>query len=67
MGDLNHLGHDQNMMNSSASNNIYDNAMNKFPLSPIMNSYDRDDNFKNIDLWKMEMDRKVSIACATDI
>lgn len=58
MGDLNHLGHDQNMMNSSASNNIYDNAMNKFPLSPIMNSYDRDDNFKNIDLWKMEMDRK---------
>lgn len=67
MGDLNHLGHDQNMMNSSASNNIYDNAMNKFPLSPIMNSYDRDDNFKNIDLWKMEMDnRKVSIAYASN-
>lgn len=61
MGDLNHLSHDQNLLNSSTSNNIYENSMNKFPMSPIMNSsFDREDQFKNsMDLWKLEMDRKV--------
>lgn len=63
MSDLNHLGHD-NLMNSSTSTNIYDNSLNKFPLSPILNSsYDnRDDQVRNnLEMWRMEMDRKVSL------
>lgn len=63
MSDLNHLGqHEQNMLNQSTSTNLYDTSLSKFPLSPILNStsYDnRDDQVRN-NLWKMEIDRKVS-------
>lgn len=63
ISDLNHLGHEQNMLNQSTSTNLYDTSLSKFPLSPILNStsYDnRDDQVRNnLDLWKMDMERKV--------
>ena len=66
ISEMNQLNSDQQMMNNSntPSNSLFDAHMQKYPISPMMNSsYNnaRDDSMRgNFELWKMEMDRKVN-------
>lgn len=59
---MNQLNSDQQMLNNSStpSNSLFDTHIQKYPLSPMMNSnYNsiRDDAMrKNFELWKMEME-----------
>ena len=69
ISEMNQLNNsDQQMMNNSntPSNNLFDAHMQKYPISPMMNSSFnnvRDDSMRgNFELWKMEMDRKVRFA-----
>lgn len=61
---MNQLNSDQQILNNSTtpSNSLFDGHMQKYPISPMMNSSfnNRDDTMRNFDLWKMEMDRKVN-------
>lgn len=64
ISEMNQLNSDQQMMNNSnnTSNNLFDSHLQKYPISPMMNSsYNaREDSMRgNFELWKMEMDRKV--------
>lgn len=70
ISEMNQLNSDQHLMNNSTtpSNSLFDTHINKYPLSPMINSsYNsiRDDAMrKNFEMnWKIEMEenyRKVS-------
>lgn len=66
---MNHLNNDHQMLNNSTtpSNSLFDGHMQKYPISPMMNSSfnnARDDSMRtNFEMWKMEMDRKASETC----
>lgn len=60
---MNQLNSDQHLLNNSStpSNSLFDAHMQKYPLSPMMNSnYNsnlRDDQMrKNFEMWKMEIE-----------
>lgn len=64
---MNQLNSDQQMHNNSTTpSNLFDGHMQKYPISPMMNSSfnnARDDSMRNsFEQWKMEMERKVSKA-----
>lgn len=63
ISEMNQLNSDQHLMNNSStpSNSLFDNHMQKYPMSPMMNSnYNsniRDDQMrKNFEMWKMEVE-----------
>lgn len=65
VNQLNSSSDQHQMLNNSntPSNSLFDGHLQKYPISPMMNnsSYSRDDGLRNnFDMWKMEMDRKVS-------
>lgn len=63
ISEMNQLNGDQHLLNNSStpSNSLFDGHLNKYPMSPMMNSnYNsniRDDHMrKNFEMWKMEID-----------
>lgn len=65
ISEMNQLNSEHQMHNNSAtpSNSLFENHMQKYPISPMMNSsYNnaRDDSFRNnVEAWRLEMERKV--------
>lgn len=77
ISEMNQLNSDQHLLNNSStpSNSLFDAHMQKYPLSPMMNSnYNsnirHDDHMrKNFELWKMEIEennRKVGLILLFD-
>lgn len=64
---MNQLNSDQQMLNNSTtpSNSLFDGHMQKYPISPMMNSSfnAREDSMRNnFELWKIDMERKVCLS-----
>jgi hypothetical protein len=65
INEMNQLNNDHQMHNNSTtpSNSLFDGHLQKYPISPMMNSSfnnARDDSIRNnFDVWRMEMERKV--------
>lgn len=59
---MNQLNSDQQLMNNSStpSNSLFDGHIQKYPMSPMMNSnynnIQNDQMRKNFELWKLEME-----------
>lgn len=67
ISEMNQLNSDQQMLNNSTtpSNSLFDGHMQKYPISPMMNSSfnAREDSMRNnFELWKMDMERKVCLS-----
>lgn len=66
ISEMNQLNNEHQMLNNTTtpSNSLFDGHMQKYPISPMMNSsYNnaRDDSFRNnVEAWRMEMERKVN-------
>jgi hypothetical protein len=70
ISEMNQLNSDQQLLNNSTnpSNSLFDGHIQKYPLSPMINSnynnVHEDSIRKNFELWKIELDennRKVGI------
>ena len=70
ISEMNQLNSDQQLLNNSTnpSNSLFDRHIQKYPLSPMINSnynnVHEDSIRKNFELWKIELDennRKVGI------
>lgn len=65
ISERNQHNNDLQMLNNSStpSNSLFDGHIQKYPISPMMNSSfnnTRDDSIRNnLELWKMDMERKV--------
>lgn len=72
ISEMNQLNSDQQLMNNSTnpSNSLFDGHIQKYPLSPMINSnYNNvhDDAIrKNFELWKLEMDENNRKVIFTD-
>jgi hypothetical protein len=68
ISEMNQLNSEQHLLNSSApSNNLFDQHMQKYPLSPMINTtYNniRDETMrKNFELWKLEIEENNRKVC----